>query len=82
MDCVLLKDNTRALVASLGREISSRAFVCVLQGPRIVACVIIVSYSAPNLTPLSHIVAKWVAIFVWTLEVPVSNLVPDACYSD
>jgi hypothetical protein len=32
-DCVLLKDNNRALVASLGPEINSRAHLCVLQGP-------------------------------------------------
>jgi hypothetical protein len=34
LHCVLLKDNNRALVASLGPEISSRACLCILQGPR------------------------------------------------
>jgi hypothetical protein len=34
LDCVLLKDNSRALVARFGPEISSRACLCVLQGPR------------------------------------------------
>jgi hypothetical protein len=34
LDCVLLKDNNRDLVASLGPEITSRACLCVLQGPR------------------------------------------------
>jgi hypothetical protein len=33
LDCVLLKDNNRALVARSGQEISSRAYICVLQGP-------------------------------------------------
>jgi len=33
IDCVLLKDNNRALVARSGPEINSRACVCVLQGP-------------------------------------------------
>ena len=33
MDCVLLKDNNRAFVARSGPEISSRACLCVLQGP-------------------------------------------------
>jgi hypothetical protein len=33
LDCVLLKDNNRALVARLGPEISSWACLCVLQGP-------------------------------------------------
>jgi hypothetical protein len=33
MDCVLLNDNNRALVASLGPEINSQACLCVLQGP-------------------------------------------------
>ena len=33
-DCVLLKDNNRALVARSGPEISSQASLCVLQGPR------------------------------------------------
>jgi len=34
LDCVLLKDNNRALVARSGTEINSRACLCVLQGPR------------------------------------------------
>ena len=34
LDCVLLKDNNRALVARLGPEINSRACLCVLRGPR------------------------------------------------
>ena len=34
LDCVLLKDNNWALVARSGPEISSRACLCVLQGPR------------------------------------------------
>jgi hypothetical protein len=34
LDCVLLKDSTRALLARLGPEISSRICLCVLQGPR------------------------------------------------
>jgi len=34
LDCVLLKDNNRALVARLGPEINSQACLCVLQGPR------------------------------------------------
>jgi hypothetical protein len=33
LDCVLLKDNNRALVARSWPEISSRACLCVLQGP-------------------------------------------------
>ena len=33
LDCVLLKDNNRSLVARLGPEIDSRACLCVLQGP-------------------------------------------------
>jgi hypothetical protein len=33
LDCVLLKDNNQALVASLGPEINSPACLCVLQGP-------------------------------------------------
>jgi hypothetical protein len=33
LDCVVLKGNNRALVARLGTEISSRACLCVLQGP-------------------------------------------------
>jgi hypothetical protein len=33
LDCVLSKDNNRALVASLGPEISSQACLCVPQGP-------------------------------------------------
>jgi hypothetical protein len=33
LDCVLLKENNRALVARLGPEINSRASLCVLQGP-------------------------------------------------
>ena len=32
--CVLLKDNNRAPVARLEPEISSRSYLCVLQGPR------------------------------------------------
>jgi len=35
LDCVLLKDNNRDLVARLGSEIYSRACLCVLQGPRL-----------------------------------------------
>jgi hypothetical protein len=34
LDCVLLKDNNWALVASLGPEINSQACLCVPQGPR------------------------------------------------
>jgi len=34
LDCVLLKDNNRALVARLGPEINSLACLCILQGPR------------------------------------------------
>ena len=34
LDCVLLKDNNRALVARSGPEIISQACLCVLQGPR------------------------------------------------
>ena len=34
LDCVLLKDNNRALVARSGPEINSWACICVLQGPR------------------------------------------------
>jgi len=34
LDCVLLKDNNRALVAMSGPEINSRACLSVLQGPR------------------------------------------------
>jgi hypothetical protein len=34
LDCVILKDNNRALVARLGPEINSRACICVLQGSR------------------------------------------------
>jgi hypothetical protein len=34
LDCVLLKDNNRVLVASLGPEINSRSCLYVLQGPR------------------------------------------------
>ena len=33
LDCVLLKDNNRALVARLGPQTSSRACLCVLHGP-------------------------------------------------
>jgi len=33
LDCVLLKDNNRTLVARSGPEINSRACLCVLQGP-------------------------------------------------
>ena len=33
LDCVLLKDNNRALVARSGPQINSRACLCVLQGP-------------------------------------------------
>ena len=34
LDCVLLEDNSRAPAAILGPEINSRAYLCVLQGPR------------------------------------------------
>ena len=34
MDCALLKDNNRALVARLGSEINFPACLCVLQGPQ------------------------------------------------
>jgi hypothetical protein len=34
LNCVLLKDNNRALVARSGPEINSRACPCALQGPR------------------------------------------------
>jgi hypothetical protein len=34
LDCLLLKDNNRALVAWLGLEVNSWACLCVLQGPR------------------------------------------------
>ena len=34
LDCVLLKDNNRAVVARSGPEINSPACLCVLQGPR------------------------------------------------
>jgi len=34
LDCVLLKDNNWVLVARLGPEIISRAYLCVPQGPR------------------------------------------------
>ena len=34
LDCVLLKDNNRALVARSGPKINSWACLCVLQGPR------------------------------------------------
>jgi hypothetical protein len=33
LDCVLLKDNNQALVASLGPDINSPTCLCVLQGP-------------------------------------------------
>ena len=36
LDCVLLKDNNRALVARLGPEINSGACLCILQGPKVV----------------------------------------------
>jgi hypothetical protein len=34
LDCVLLKNNSRAPMARLGSEINSRSCPCVLQGPR------------------------------------------------
>jgi len=34
LDCVLLKDNNRDPVARSGPQINSRAYLCVLQGPR------------------------------------------------
>jgi hypothetical protein len=34
LDCVLLKDNSRAPMARLGPEINSQACLCVPQGPR------------------------------------------------
>jgi hypothetical protein len=34
LDCVLLKDSSRAPMARLGPEINSRACLCVPQGPR------------------------------------------------
>ena len=34
LDCVLLKDNSRAPIAGSGPEMNSRACLCVLQGPR------------------------------------------------
>jgi hypothetical protein len=34
LDCVLLKDSSRAPIARSGPEISFRACLCVLQGPR------------------------------------------------
>jgi len=34
LDCVILKDSSRASVTRLGTDISSRACLCVLQGPR------------------------------------------------
>jgi len=34
LDCVILKDNNRILAARSGPEISSRACLCVLKGPR------------------------------------------------
>ena len=34
LDCVLLKDSKRALVAKSGPDINSQACLCVLQGPR------------------------------------------------
>jgi hypothetical protein len=33
LDCVILKDNNGALVASLAAKISSQTYLCVLQGP-------------------------------------------------
>jgi len=81
LDWVLSKDNNLVLLASLGPEINSPACLCALQGPRIVVYVVIVSYSAPTVISLSHSAAKRVAISFWTLWVPVSNLVPEVCYS-
>ena len=34
LHCVLIKDSNRVFVARLGAEINSRAYLCVLQGPR------------------------------------------------
>jgi len=41
LDCVLLKDNNRALVARSGPDINSPACLCVLQGPRHVTGILV-----------------------------------------
>jgi len=62
LDCVLLKDNNRALVSKLSPEISSRACLCVLQGPR-------------HITKCRFFIQRLIYILMFCLENPVTNVI-------
>jgi len=61
LDCVLLKDNNRALVAKLGPEISSGACLCVVQGPR-------------SITKCWLFIQRFIFLLMFCLETPVTNV--------
>jgi hypothetical protein len=63
LDCVLLKDNNRALVARLEPEINSQACLCVLQGPR-------------HNTKCWFSIQHFIFLLMFCLETPTKSSVP------
>jgi hypothetical protein len=63
LDCVLLKDNNRALVAKLSLENNSRARLRVLQGPR-------------HITKCWLSIQRFIFLLMFCLETPRKALVP------
>jgi len=61
LDCVLLKDSNRALVAKLGPEIGSRACLCVLQGPH-------------HITKCWLFMQRFIFLLMFCLQTPVTNV--------
>jgi hypothetical protein len=57
LDCVLLKDNNRTLVARSEPEINSRAYLCVLQGLR-------------NITKCWLSIQRFVFLLMFCIETP------------
>ena len=63
LDCVLLKDNNRALVASSGPETNSRACLCVLLGPG-------------HDTRCSFSIQRFIFLLIFCLETPKKGSCP------
>jgi hypothetical protein len=69
LDCVLLKDNSRAPVARSGPEINSRACLCVLQGP---------CHNARCFFSIQ----RFIFLLTFCLETPMTGSGPTNCWAE
>ena len=69
MDCVLLKDNNRALVARSGPEIICRASLCVLHGPR-------------HNTRCWFCIQRFISLLIFCLETPEKSSGPSNLWTE